>query len=792
MLRSTSLKNDSWKPVKLLARQSVESKLIDICLDSNSDKVFALSNDCLRIFSNHQLLDSVSLDDAKKIANSVSSGRNIIQTASNLFCFDSWGKKEWEFSQVNSDSQLSFDSNKDLSLLTESNNLILLDSYGELIFESHFESKILDSAFSPSAEILVSTESGLFLISRNWEIKSLQPDVAVSKLYCTRDYFIAILDNAILAMSYTGAELWLHEDSVVTDLSFCDMGNKHVFILNSKTLVCQDRNGEILWKYRSNDELCGSFAMESGEMTGVFSNTVFHIIDSEGNQAWSYQAREKINAYSFSLHGGDIVIASEYKVHWFQNEGFLRLMVDEQLINSRHLLSRIEIYENGLEPLSARISEAELLSSRNFDSLKKAFKILNTIDERLKTLHNRHVDYLDDITSFMRKLGLEEVLTDEMVPPLYEYYSVYTDISNVSELKNLLEKAKHNLKKLNQKEDADISSLDKGQQIFLKDSKSGISKEINNIEDLLRKKSTNAKALELDIGRMIMNWLKTGILSSESNDLLGRYRVAEEKIVAGRLSIEQNIDGHMAFASYSDNSDHLSLDRFEFVSKEKIALKVSVKNVAEIALTNIFLRIKVEGRGLSLISPPSGLVTLERLDSGESYSPKFEFETLSRNSSRVFLVLQYMDATGRFYSTLLGDIISNFMGCQIKPFKMTSDEHDALRLKYKDFTSHSAINIEGLTINKITRLSKNISGLYLCDYKDETSRSILYYSAKSTIDDSNYLCMIFLRTVGKEASLRNALELVCHASDLAKSTELRDELLSTLKNQLLESGGRLI
>ena len=67
MLRSTSLKNDSWKPVKLLARQSVESKLIDICLDSNSDKVFALSNDCLRIFSNHQLLDSVSLDGAKKI-----------------------------------------------------------------------------------------------------------------------------------------------------------------------------------------------------------------------------------------------------------------------------------------------------------------------------------------------------------------------------------------------------------------------------------------------------------------------------------------------------------------------------------------------------------------------------------------------------------------------------------------------------------------------------------------------------------------------------------------------------
>ncbi len=52
--------------------------------------------------------------------------------------------------------------------------------------------------------------------------------------------------------------------------------------------------------------------------------------------------------------------------------------------------------------------------------------------------------------------------------------------------------------------------------------------------------------------------------------------------------------------------------------------------------------------------------------------------------------------------------------------------------------------------------------------------------------------MIFLRSIGGEESLRNALELVCHASDIGKSSELKDELMSHLKGKLLESNGRLV
>ena len=119
-------------------------------------------------------------------------------------------------------------------------------------------------------------------------------------------------------------------------------------------------------------------------------------------------------------------------------------------------------------------------------------------------------------------------------------------------------------------------------------------------------------------------------------------------------------------------------------------------------------------------------------------------------------------------------------------------EHGDLRLAYKDHTSHAAVNIEGLTINNITNISKRLPGMHLCSFKEESSRSIIYHSAKSSLDDSDYLSMIFLRSIGGEESLRSALELVCHASDIEKSSELKNELMSYLKSRLLESNGRLV
>ena len=156
------------------------------------------------------------------------------------------------------------------------------------------------------------------------------------------------------------------------------------------------------------------------------------------------------------------------------------------------------------------------------------------------------------------------------------------------------------------------------------------------------------------------------------------------------------------------------------------------------------------------------------------------------------MVVQYLDTAGRDYTSWLGEVDADFLGCYIKPLEIDEEKHGDLRLEYKDHTSHAAINIEGLTINKITNISKELPGMHMCSFKEESLRSIIYHSAQSSLDDSDYLSMIFLRAIGDEESLRSSLELVCHASDIEKSSELRDELMSHLKNKLLESNGRLV
>ena len=65
-------------------------------------------------------------------------------------------------------------------------------------------------------------------------------------------------------------------------------------------------------------------------------------------------------------------------------------------------------------------------------------------------------------------------------------------------------------------------------------------------------------------------------------------------------------------------------------------------------------------------------------------------------------------------------------------------------------------------------------------------------SKVSPLDDSYYLSMIFLRTVGNEDSLRTAIELICHAENSESATELKEEIISYLKTNLLESNGRLV
>ena len=98
MLRSTSIKKDSWKPVKLLARQTVSSPIISIDCDSKGDVSVALSESELNIFTNRELLKNIKIENGRSVIVTNDSKLIIVLLEKEFFCYDSWGQKQWEYS----------------------------------------------------------------------------------------------------------------------------------------------------------------------------------------------------------------------------------------------------------------------------------------------------------------------------------------------------------------------------------------------------------------------------------------------------------------------------------------------------------------------------------------------------------------------------------------------------------------------------------------------------------------------------------------------------------------------
>ncbi len=793
MLRSTSIKLDSWKPVKLLARQSVSNKIIDISCDLKGDIVAALTGSSIDVFTNRELLESIPLKKGKQIY--VSENSILALTSTNLICYDSWGQIKWEYDMVNEHSTLSIMSNFDFIAISKENSLSIIGRFGEVIQESIFDGKIVNFSFTPDKKIVISTDLGLFILELDGKLLDLKSDTVHSDVYCTDNYFITVSGSTMYAFSYGGLELWRKEGKIITNVSFSNDGTKHVFTSDSKSLVCQDRNGDEIWTYRSKENLLGAFSLESGKMSGVFSNRVFHIIDYHGKQAWSHQAREKIIDFSFPSYGGDVVVASETKLHWFQNEGFLRKTFDEELHKSENLISKVLVYEENLDRIKYDIDKAKSLQSGKFSLIKESFNIITSVNKRLTNLHQRHVGYLDGLPDFMEQLELQGAQTDEMVPQLYAYYSLHRDLNDTSELNDILERAMFmsvKLDKYKSEEPEDSEETTSFIQHFLKEAKKGVAEEIINIKGLIKSTKNDVKSLESNVKDLIIEWLKTGQLDNQPRNFLATYQQSAEIRQEKQKLIVSKIDNHIAFVDYSDNTDHIFLDSLNFTCKDRVVLGLNLKNASKGSLRNIFLRIKIEGSGLNLIEPLSGVIRLDYLDANESYSPVFTFSPVNRTFTRVAMIVQYQDEVGRSYTSWLGDIETDFLGCYIEPYEITENEHGELRLEYKDHTSHISINVEGLTVNKLTNICSKLPGMHLSSFKEENSRSIIYHSAKSSLDESVHLSMIFLRTIGGEESLRSALELICHASDISESSELRDELISYLKNKILKSNGRLV
>ena len=792
MLRSTSVKKESWKPVKLLAKQPVKDSILSLDSDSEGKIAVALTKTSANIFNDRELLKIIEIKGGKELKISSIAESIYILSSDKLLCFDYWGNLKWDYVSEGLIDDFSIENSAQRIVLRGENFLIFLNRYGDFEWDYTFEESILAIFQNIGGDLLVSTTNDIFLLkSENNFIKILDIPNQIST-YFSEEGGIATTDTELISFSLTGYILWQKKLSEVNIIEYSNKSQKNYIISEGKNLTCQDRNGDKIWYYSSEDDLEGLKALESGAMIGLYSSSYFHILDEFGEQAWSYYAREKIVDFSFSSYGGDVIIASEYKLHWFQNEGFLRNQISSSMQVIGELMAKASVYESNMGDVEDKLNLVQEQSGGNFQSLKQSFSIILDLRTRLELLQGRHVNYLDSLPNFMRLLGLEGAQTDEMVPLIYPYYSLFGDIDDNTNYINLLEFATHLLSKLDR---YDLTKIKNDgifdQKNFIIEANKGIKKEMLAIQQLIDDSKKDIEKLKGDVKNLILDWLKSGNINSNIQDFFYDYTDSISQRFLKKEIIIDKIESHMAFVNYS-NKDILFLSSLMFRCRDEVELRLNVSNASDKKLDKVSVRAKVEGEGLILSYPPSGVVRINHLEPNESAPIVFSFSAKSRANTRVILVSEYVDDVGRKCIDWLGDVKTNFLGCYVKPLKLSEQEHENFRLSFNENTSHSSLNVEGLQVGKITKIAKEMPGLYLCNLKEEGNRSIIYHSGESSLDGSKYFSMIFVRKVGEAESLRVALELICHATDMDNSSEVKEEILSYIKNKLLELNAKFV
>ena len=376
MLRSTSVKKESWKPVKLLAKQPVKDSILSLDSDSEGKIAVALTKTSANIFNDRELLKIIEIKGGKELKISSIAESIYILSSDKLLCFDYWGNLKWDYVSEGLIDDFSIENSAQRIVLRGENFLIFLNRYGDFEWDYTFEESILAIFQNIGGDLLVSTTNDIFLLkSENNFIKILDIPNQIST-YFSEEGGIATTDTELISFSLTGYILWQKKLSEVNIIEYSNKSQKNYIISEGKNLTCQDRNGDKIWYYSSEDDLEGLKALESGAMIGLYSSSYFHILDEFGEQAWSYYAREKIVDFSFSSYGGDVIIASEYKLHWFQNEGFLRNQISSSMQVIEELMAKASVYESNMGDVEDKLNLVQEQSGGNFQSLKQSFSII--------------------------------------------------------------------------------------------------------------------------------------------------------------------------------------------------------------------------------------------------------------------------------------------------------------------------------------------------------------------------------------------------------------------------------
>ena len=138
MLRSTSVKQESWKPVKLLAKQPVKDKILSLECDLEGKIAVALTQTSINIFNERELLNVVEIRGGSQLKISSNLENIFVLDSEKLYCLDYWGNQKWEYISEGLIDDFIIDPIGKNIVLRGEKFLIFLNRFGDLEWDYSF------------------------------------------------------------------------------------------------------------------------------------------------------------------------------------------------------------------------------------------------------------------------------------------------------------------------------------------------------------------------------------------------------------------------------------------------------------------------------------------------------------------------------------------------------------------------------------------------------------------------------------------------------------------------------
>ena len=777
------------------AKQKAGAPVVDVACDWTGRWVAAVTVRAMLTFRERKLLSTITHEGNRMVRVSEDGSRVVVVAFDGLHCYDMWGNSKWTYATGQDIHDIALQPDGAGTLVAEGERLLRLDSQGEVRWSTSMDGFVGGVALADD-RCLVGLERSVRCLDHNgkqlWELRTGQ---LVRGIVTDNHYVACSSGKRLYCLTTDGNLLWREEVGPLRHLRLVRDGGAVLVATDSGTW-CFETNGQQLWQVAEEQFIEAAAAVPTGELTTivtggeVFGKWELKLLDREGLVLESYSSREEISCLALPEHGGEVVAGIGSRVCWFRNSEFLKRTLTDQLAQVRKLGQKVTAYGPAPPGVEDSLEQVEARVRGSFDAMQEAYGELKACRQALAAIQQQHVEYLDQLPRLMKSLGLPESQPQELAAQLYPLYALYRRLETVPrQQERRINEQLARLKKVAETFDGQGGSEALQRKLtYTSEALQLLPQERRKLRGLMKEQRAAQKQVEKRLRQAVMDWMTSGSVGV-LEEFMAQVEQQQMQRVEGEADIRERVRNTMTFAEMSHRFDQLELSWCAFAADgDGVTLTLQLHNRSDIQLDRVTLQLKLEGSGLELEQRGSTPLSPGRLAPGDWVRLRLRFRPTSRDPTQVVLAARYSDQDGQACTADLGTVKVSLLGCYLVPLPLSEQEHADLRAEHREQSAHSELALDQTTPADVQAVLNATPGLGLCHRRSENGGSISYLAGRSNLTDTVYLAMLVLKPRGDTGV---EMELLCRASQSDAAQELLEELQATLRNKLLEAGGRL-